>query len=245
MTDQQTSIPIQPRVIGHREGSITIPASPKRVDIVICDAHGMFAGGLAEALSGTGTGTGTGSDVVTTTSDPDQASRLVEDLRPEVLLMGARYSGQERLDVLPHVRKASPGTSLVLLATASSTSLWDAFDSGQVAAVVSKKCTLATIQRSVARVRRGERFTLGIDRPSVHRTPAGEVPLTPRERDVLQEMVAGATTSEMSRALDISANTVRTHVQHVLDKLGVGTRVQAAQLAVQKRLLDPDQGEPA
>ena len=42
MTDQQTSIPIQPRVIGHREGSITIPASPKRVDIVICDAHGMF-----------------------------------------------------------------------------------------------------------------------------------------------------------------------------------------------------------
>jgi DNA-binding NarL/FixJ family response regulator len=161
-----------------------------------------------------------------------------------VFVMGARYSGEERLDVLPQVRKASPGTSLVLLATASSTSLWDAFDSGQVDSVVSKNCTLATIQRSVARVRRGERFTLGIDRPSVHRTPAGEVPLTPRERDVLQEMVAGATTSEMSRALDISANTVRTHVQHVLDKLGVGTRVQAAQLAVQKRLLDPDQDEP-
>ena len=157
--------------------------------------------------------------------------------------MGARYSGVERLDVLPHVRKASPGTSLMLLATASSTSLWDAFDSGQVAAVVTKECTLATIQRSLERVRRGERFTLGIDRPSVHRTPTGDVPLTPRERDVLREMVAGATTSEMARELEISVNTVRTHVQHVLDKLGVGTRVQAAQLAVERRLLDPEQGE--
>jgi two-component system nitrate/nitrite response regulator NarL len=236
MTDQQYSIPIDPTVFTDHQAPIPVPSGPSQVDILICDDHGMFAGGLADALSGTG------SDVVATTSDPDQVGRLVEDLRPEVFLMGARYSGVERLDVLPHVRKASPGTSLMLLASAS-TSVWDAFDSGQVAAVVTKQCTFATIERSLERVRRGERFTLGIDRPSVNRTPTGDVPLTPRERDVLREMVAGATTSEMSRALDISVNTVRTHVQHVLDKLGVGTRVQAAQLAVERRLLDPDEGE--
>ena len=49
--------------------------------------------------------------------------------------------------------------------------------------------------------------------------------------------MAGRTTREMSKTLGITVNTVRTHVQHMLDKLGVSTRVQAAQLAVEQHLL--------
>jgi DNA-binding NarL/FixJ family response regulator len=205
------------------------------VDVVVCDDHGMFADGLAEAL--------VGADVRAATRDPVQATRLVEDHRPAVCLMGARYSGVERLDVLPLVRLASPETSVLLLATNPSTDAWKAFDGGQVAAIVSKECTLSAIQRALDRVRRGERFTVGIDRPSARQSQRGNVALTARERDVLRLTVAGGSTREMSRTLGISVNTVRTHVQHLLDKLGVSTRVQAAQLAVEERLLDEGVGD--
>jgi two-component system nitrate/nitrite response regulator NarL len=199
------------------------------LEIVICDDHGMFARGLAEAL--------TGADVRAATRDPDRATRLVKDHRPAVCLMGSRYSGVERLDVLALVNRASPGTSVLLMATTPSRDVWRAFDCGQVAAIVSKACTLSVIQRSLDRVRRGERFTVGIDRPSAPPNPRGQVTLTAREREVLQLTVAGRTTREMSKTLGITVNTVRTHVQHMLDKLGVSTRVQAAQLAVEQHLL--------
>lgn len=62
--------------------------------------------------------------------------------------------------------------------------------------------------------------------------------LTPRERDILSLMVEGRGTREMSQILSISPNTVRNHVQNILQKLNVHTRLEAVSIAIKHNLTD-------
>jgi DNA-binding NarL/FixJ family response regulator len=85
------------------------------------------------------------------------------------------------------------------------------------------------------------RVTSSVGRPQA---PAGT--LTQREQEVLRALAAGYSTKEIAMHLGISVNTVRTHVQHLMPKLGVHSRLQAAAVAAVDRLVDagPDDAEP-
>jgi DNA-binding NarL/FixJ family response regulator len=79
-------------------------------------------------------------------------------------------------------------------------------------------------------------------RPS--QAPAGQIParfaeLTDREVDVLREVVSGASNAEVAERLFISETTVKTHVNHILAKLGVRDRIQAVVLAYDEGLVEP------
>ena len=64
-----------------------------------------------------------------------------------------------------------------------------------------------------------------------------EVPLTQREREVLQQLAMGLTNKQIAEALDIGCETVKEHVQHILRKISVTDRTQAAVWAVRKGLV--------
>ena len=64
-----------------------------------------------------------------------------------------------------------------------------------------------------------------------------EVPLTQRESEVLRQLAYGLTNKEIAKALQISYETVKEHVQHILRKIGVSDRTQAAVWAVRKDLV--------
>jgi len=68
-------------------------------------------------------------------------------------------------------------------------------------------------------------------------TADAEVPLTQRESEVLRQLACGLTNKEIAQALDISSETVKEHVQHILRKIGVSDRTQAAAWAVRKELV--------
>jgi two-component system nitrate/nitrite response regulator NarL len=80
--------------------------------------------------------------------------------------------------------------------------------------------------------------------PAARRSPAEEAAallasqLTPREREVLELLVQGADGTRAAAALGISLNTVRTHVQSILTKLQVHSRLEAATFAVRHRLVE-------
>ena len=66
-----------------------------------------------------------------------------------------------------------------------------------------------------------------------------EVPLTKRENEVLKQLAFGLTNKEIAQSLGISYETVKEHVQHILRKIGVSDRTQAALFAVREGLVGP------
>jgi DNA-binding NarL/FixJ family response regulator len=80
--------------------------------------------------------------------------------------------------------------------------------------------------------------------PPPDRAPAELARLTPREREVLDLVIRGHSNSEISRALVVSHSTVKTHLAHVLDKLGLRDRVHAVVFGYENGLVEPGRGEP-
>jgi DNA-binding NarL/FixJ family response regulator len=64
-----------------------------------------------------------------------------------------------------------------------------------------------------------------------------DVPLTPREGEVLRQLASGLTNKEIAQRLHVSYETVKEHVQHILQKIGVSDRTQAAAWAVRRQLV--------
>lgn len=74
-------------------------------------------------------------------------------------------------------------------------------------------------------------FVPGHNISVLHEFRAGRLPLSPREREIIQLMATGLTGTTMSKQLDISPDTVRTHVRNAMEKLGARTRPHAVALA--------------
>jgi two-component system nitrate/nitrite response regulator NarL len=204
--------------------------------LLLSDDHDMFLDALASAL------TRLGHDVVATLTDPDAVPGAVRSLAPDVCVLDLTYSHVERLDVVDNLHRADPQAVVVLLTGSPNARALAAYDAGSVHALVGKGCDLETIDRVICAAGQGERLLAGVPATSAPRRdglPHG-VRMTEREEDVLRLLVSGASTQDMVSSLGISANTVRTHVQHVLDKLGAHSRVQAAARALQLQLVDCD-----
>ena len=184
--------------------------------------------------------------VVGEAADGEEAVVLVRRLRPDLVLMDVRMPGTDGLAATRTIRAEVPATRVLLLTTYDTSEYvlegLRAGADGYLLKGASKQELLGAI-RAILRGERLVQSTLaanvlsrvahGGDEP----TPANEE-LTARQRDVLQLLAAGRSNPEIARELQVSLNTVKTHVVHILGKLGVTDRTQAAVRAAQLGLLD-------
>lgn len=205
--------------------------------VLVCDDHQLLAEALAGVLRRRG-------DLVTVTTDPRQAVLVAVDLAPDVCLMDKSFPESDGIVAARALAHCSPGTRVIMLSGHTDpAAVRDALDAG-ARGFLRKDEALRTILEAVDAVVRGE---LVIDptllRSTVRRQAGLPSPLTGREQEVLQRIVAGQSTQSIAPAMNVSYSTARTHTQNLLMKLGVHTQLEAAAFAVRHGLVEPFEGD--
>ncbi len=195
--------------------------------LALCDDHGMFLDALATAL------THLGHEIVSSSECLDDVEAQTTAYQPDVCLLDVGFSERSGVDVAPRIRERSPQVRLLLLTGMADDKVWHVYDAGEVDGVVNKVCDIAVLNKAITRVAAGGRVVEGFTRPISRRIDAPRSDgLTSREREVLWLLTKGISTENMAAKLGVSTNTVRTHVQNVLHKLGVNGRSKAVHLAM-------------
>jgi len=207
-------------------------------EIVIGDDHAVFLDALSSVLTEHGC-------VVTTASTVAETVAAVSKLQPDVCLMDRYFAHEDGIAALDQIMDACARTKvLILSADGDSDAIMRAMGAG-AAGYVHKTRGVSVLKRAIDRVLRGE---VVVEVPSAanlqpqlarqHEALRLVGYLTARERQCLELLVEGHDTAGMVSRLGVSAATVRTHVQALLNKLGVHSRLEAAAFAVQHGLLD-------
>jgi DNA-binding NarL/FixJ family response regulator len=217
---------------------------PVQVRILLADAHSLFREALSAALAGQ-----PDLAVVAEAEDGLEAVGEATRMEPEVAVLDADLPNCEGVRAARLIRERVPGCRVVLLASEEEQdTLADAIDAG-VNAYLTKASPLADLVDAIRAVHRGDTLVparmLGglLDRLVNRRREQSDAVrrmgrLTPREREVLALLAQGGDNDSIARDLVISPQTARTHIQNVLVKLGVHSRLEAAAVAIRNGLLD-------
>lgn len=216
-------------------------ANRGKARILIVDDHELAREGLRSVLSGEA-----GLEVVGEATNGREALALCRGLRPDLVLMDIRMPEMDGLAATRMIKAELPQISVVILTMQENPDyMLDAVKAG-AAGFVLKGSPKREILGAVRRVLRGESLLdaslvtqllrrLGAETDGEALPPAQT--LTPREREVLHLLADGLTNPEIARELTVSVSTVKAHVEHIIAKLGVSDRTQAAVRAVQLKLV--------
>jgi DNA-binding NarL/FixJ family response regulator len=207
----------------------------KVATIVIADDHEVARAGLRSVLMGE-----RGLRVVGEACNGSEALALCRRLKPDVVLMDVRMPDIDGLAVTRAVRQESPSTSVILFTVYENPDyLLDALKAG-AAGYLLKEASKDEILTSLRRVIGGESLLhhglvleLLNRMDGERRSTRLRVRLTPREMEVIRLIASGLTNREIARSLGLTPSTAKTHVEHVIAKLGASDRTQAAVKAVE------------
>ncbi len=223
------------------------------IRILVVDDHTLFRRGLMALLSREPQ-----FEVVGDAADAGEALRRAQELQPDLILLDNHLPGVRGVDALPSLREAAPSSRVLMLTVSEDEQdLADALKAG-AAGYLLKTIEGDALAAAIRRVMAGESVLAqemtsklvaafqGASNVTRSATaPASAAPqassplldsLSPRERDILRGIARGASNKEIGRELGIAETTVKIHVQHVLRKLDVSSRVQAAVLATENGL---------
>ncbi len=209
------------------------------VRLLVVDDHTLFRRGLVALL-----GADPSLEVVGQGADAGEALRLASALQPDVILLDNHLPGVRGIEALPGLKEAAPVARILLLTVSE-----DADDLAAALRAGAHGYLLKTIEgeqlaQAIHRAMAGEAVVspeltgklvlafqnAGAVAPTPAPAPAHEAValLSPREQQVLHQIATGASNKEIARALEIAETTVKIHVQHILRKLQLSSRVQAA-----------------
>jgi DNA-binding NarL/FixJ family response regulator len=224
-----------------KQQSTTRPrATPARM--IIADDHELARAGLRNMLEGD-----RGLTLVGEAANGREAVALCQELRPDLALLDVRMPEMDGLAAAHAIRQACPQTRVLIVTTHENPDYLLAELKAGAAGYVLKDVTRHDLLSTIRRVLRGESVLSGeiaaralqslAGRPSGQPLGLPQQLLTPREREVLGQIVEGYTNRVIAQHLSLSVGTVKIHVEHIIAKLGVADRTQAAVRAVESGLL--------
>lgn len=220
-------------------------APTARTRVIIADDHEFTRVGMRTMLEGE-----PDIELVGEAVNGAEAVALCEQLQPDLALLDIRMPGMDGIEATRRIKTVCPQTRVMIVTMHESPDyLVEALRAGIVGYVL-KDSSRRTFLGALRQVLRGETFVNGsmtvqlLQQLATGSQPGQSAqyePLTPRELDVVHLIAAGRTNRAIGQALSISLGTVKAHVEHIIAKLGVSDRTQAAVRAVELGLIALDQ----
>lgn len=210
--------------------------------LVIADDHTMVREGLARAMQEAGF------DVVGQAPDGEAAVALVEEHRPDVVLMDLSLPVLSGAAATKRIRKAAPETAVLALSMLSDESAVVSALGAGAAGYMVKDCTTEELIDAVNRVASGETVISPSISESVAAVAAARPPsfddrrpiVTRREEEILRLMATGVSIPDAARQLFISVKTVKNHLSSIYQKLDCHDRAQAVLKALRMGIITLD-----
>jgi NarL family two-component system response regulator LiaR len=217
--------------------------SEKTVSVLIVDDHEVVRRGIKLFLE-----TEDGIEVIAEAENGVQAVALAKELQPDVILLDIVMPEMDGIQAIREIRSQQPESHiLVLTSFGSDDKIFPAVKAGALGYLL-KDTSPEELTQAVFHAAEGHatlnpavagRLLRQFSSETEPKTPVE--PLTEREIEVLQLIARGLTNDQIGETLFISEATVRTHVSHILGKLDLGNRTQAALWALRKGLVTLDE----
>jgi DNA-binding NarL/FixJ family response regulator len=208
-----------------------------KIRILIVDDHPVVREGLAGMLAGQ-----SDFEVVALAANGAEGVALYEQHTPDVVLMDLRMPVLDGVGAIEQIRAKRPSAHILVLTTYDSDAdIVRAIEAGATGYLL-KDAPRDELFRSIRASARGESAlsaAVASRLMSRMRAPAEEN-LSTREIEVLQLVARGTSNKEIGKQLHISTATVKTHLIHIFDKLGVKDRTSAVTVALERRILTLD-----
>lgn len=208
------------------------------IDLLIADDHEVVRAGLKSLLAGTDI------HIVAEAESGTTALKLTLKHKPDIVLLDVRMPNGDGLNCLARIKIDLPDLPVVMFSTFDNPTYVARAVALGASGYLSKSSTRTEIIEAIHAAAKGEsiwsrdelrRVTGALATPRAGME--ADIPLTKRESEVLKQLAFGLTNKEIAQALGISYETVKEHVQHILRKVGVTDRTQAAVWAVRKELV--------
>lgn len=206
------------------------------IRILLVDDHALFRGGIRMLLSRQPE-----FEIVGEASDGLEGVKRARQLNPDIVLLDLHMPGVSGLEAVKLLTEELPGTRVVMLTVSEDASdLFDCLRAGACGYLLKNTDVDAFVQ-ALLRVHDGDsvvspamtgKLVRGVKSLGTNAASPLDA-LTPREREILGHLARGSANKEIARALDLAESTVKIHVQAILRKLGLQSRVQAAVFAVE------------
>ena len=215
-----------------------------KIRIMVVDDHTLFRRGLTALLQ-----RDPQFEVVGDAGDASEAQRRAQELQPDVILLDNHLPGVNGVDALPALYEAAPGVKVLMLTVSEDERDLSAALRGGACGYLLKTIEGNALSQAIRRAMRGESVVTEEmtgklvaayrDAAAPHAAP-DKLPaasasrldvMSRRELDILRGITLGQGNKEIARSLGIAETTVKIHVQHVLRKLDVSSRVHAAVIA--------------
>lgn len=209
------------------------------VRIAIAEDHRVVAEALATMLS-----FAEGFEIVGSAASGSDAISLVAETRPDVVLMDVKLEGLNGIEATREIMHNDPDAKVLILSMYDDQETVVGAIAAGAAGFLPKNVEKGELVRAIRAVAEGKGFLHPeVTRPFLDRIGAladREIlreRLTDRERAVLEELAQGKSTRQIAGSLVISEETVKTHLAHIYQKLGVTDRVQAVALALRRGMV--------
>lgn len=208
----------------------TVQQGPAEVTVLLVDDHAIWRGGVRAMLEDTEF------RVIGEAASGAEGAALTQELNPAMVLLDIRMSGGDGLDALENIKQRSPGTAVIMLTTYDNPTYMARAVAAGASGYLLKGVPFEDLLVALRAVAAGEillsreMLSHSLRAVSENAVTSRDLihPLSAREEEVLRLLATGITNRKIAELLFISECTAKTHVEHIIRKLGVSDRVQAA-----------------